>query len=1173
MDNKKQSLYKSVIIKTNIEDDTTFNRLVELQKLLKNESALKELFIKTGKETKENVEKQCNEIYKKKIEVLNILQKLNNKEAIDNGDNNNNNANNNNFSIIGNLKQYILIENNYDYLSDLNTYIPNLLNSLWENPKLIANLLINADKIDTQKYLAPLICNNFYENILSSNFIEDPLMYIIYLLLDNEINNIKDIKDSNSFLNNTNCSYLLGQLIEKKDVKDFFKIILENIIEDIGTNKFIFDVKQIDENQRKQRKTLTKKIFEKNDISKTDTMNARAKRKSEHTISAAKLNNNSRTISSLTLNEQNEVERNKIIKENSDYQYFSSTYLVNITIQDLEQRIKNTDNNSLKDYYKYLISSKDNNSEVCSQRNFIDSVYESKDGEVVLFLYLQDFLKVTEFIDKLFKNLIYNFRIIPYAIRCICKIIYKLVLNKFPDANTIEQNLLISKFFFKILLEPILLNLDVKALINNFILSNNIKANLKTINDILLKFTSFKFYKISSMTGGSNNYTPFNIFFLENIPNVFKFYEKIIKVKLPHFIDELLNEYISIEDYHFNYFKENPNEVLFHKSMLLNIDEFYAIFKNLVNNKEKLFNFDKDKQEKKGIFNKLFKGDKDKNKENEQNNKNVNNSMDSNTKSILKAIDKIKSSDNMDTLKELLKHKEYTTIQREKISEGIFSKKKVIIEEKIQNIQYFHVSTLLFNDKYEKIFALEQKNPYYHIKEIKDLKNKELIKQNNIIKAKNFISSILYNYRMLVKTDFIEGTTNGTNDILKELKFFMKTSNFLIDGNIPSEWYVSSLLECLKKLPNEYKENDYEKLFNELKVELIESINLYNFQNMSIFIDKMKYAKRNKIYFDKMKEIYTDIELNKKVIKVIENAQLNINIYYKFTDKKRELNIYKEGLKEKQLDFLDSFTFKENNDKGKLCKTIEQFTKYFPNLNKRISFEGQIEDVNEINIFKIQEEIELPKKLKSFFGIITDYLKERVTNERELNLINEKIYDYVMSKIFNKIYPKQKHVLDDQILQKACMLSWIEPQNIIENKTNYDFELILPDINKYFNYIKIQKSPRRKLMYLDNIFSSINRLCKFSSGSKEIGVDDQINVLTYCFIKAKPIRIYTDCKFMELYIGKKKNKNEDNYLSQMLVVCDFITKIDAKSIKMDEEEFNQKCQVSFKDYMENYYEE
>ena len=57
----------------------------------------------------------------------------------------------------------------------------------------MSKLLINADKDDTKKYLARLICNNFYENILSSNYIEDPLMYVIYILLDNEINNIEDI--------------------------------------------------------------------------------------------------------------------------------------------------------------------------------------------------------------------------------------------------------------------------------------------------------------------------------------------------------------------------------------------------------------------------------------------------------------------------------------------------------------------------------------------------------------------------------------------------------------------------------------------------------------------------------------------------------------------------------------------------------------------------------------------------------------------------------------------------------------------------------------------------------------------------------------------------------------------------------------------------------------------
>ena len=66
----------------NLDDDTTFNRLKELQKLLKKESAIKELFIRMKDETKKSMESQCNDVLKKKIEVLDILQKINNENPI-----------------------------------------------------------------------------------------------------------------------------------------------------------------------------------------------------------------------------------------------------------------------------------------------------------------------------------------------------------------------------------------------------------------------------------------------------------------------------------------------------------------------------------------------------------------------------------------------------------------------------------------------------------------------------------------------------------------------------------------------------------------------------------------------------------------------------------------------------------------------------------------------------------------------------------------------------------------------------------------------------------------------------------------------------------------------------------------------------------------------------------
>ena len=217
--------------------ETTFNKLKNLQTLLKKESALKGLYAETGKNTQKDIEILCKEIYSKKIEVLNVLK---------------------NESSINNEIHYQLIENNKEYLKDLNLYIPKLLAYLWENPSLIAKLLIKSKVDEVKTFLAPLICNNFYENILSPNYIEDQLLYVIYLLLEDEIDKLNDLSETNKFLNNTVCGYLLSELIDKKDIKAFFKIILKDIIEIMelshGDIKLVFEASGLEKNivQRKQ---------------------------------------------------------------------------------------------------------------------------------------------------------------------------------------------------------------------------------------------------------------------------------------------------------------------------------------------------------------------------------------------------------------------------------------------------------------------------------------------------------------------------------------------------------------------------------------------------------------------------------------------------------------------------------------------------------------------------------------------------------------------------------------------------------------------------------------------------------------------------------------------------------------------------------------------------------
>ena len=76
-----------------------------------------------------------------------------------------------------------LCQNEGDILRDLNTYVPNLMNRLWEQPKLVVSVIQHAQINDLKNHLAPFFANNFYENILSSYYIEDNLMYVLSLLI------------------------------------------------------------------------------------------------------------------------------------------------------------------------------------------------------------------------------------------------------------------------------------------------------------------------------------------------------------------------------------------------------------------------------------------------------------------------------------------------------------------------------------------------------------------------------------------------------------------------------------------------------------------------------------------------------------------------------------------------------------------------------------------------------------------------------------------------------------------------------------------------------------------------------------------------------------------------------------------------------------------------------
>ena len=994
-------------------------------------------------------------------------------------------------------RKYELVKDPSVYLRDLNTYIPKLLNYLWAEPKIVCFIIQKAELKYVKKFLAPLFADNFYENILSSNYIEDNLMNMLTLLLNDEINNLTDIKQYNNFLEETPCGIILEELRRKKDIQTFFKIIIFDSVENLELN---YSSLNIDFNSDKLVKELNKKNLK----------NCKKDNRSQSKISEEHSINFSLDESQINMNRYKN-------KEKEEEEEFNRKYAPNLNKNSIQGLLNDhKDNKKLCDFLNSKLIDLEKNENLYSNQKLFNNLLISTDDSTLLLDYYQRYFNIVlNFIDKIIENIFNNFHLLPYSVRCLCKIISLLIEKKFPSISESEKNAFVAKFFFSKLLIPILNNPGIEVLINDFIISQKTFNNLKNIGNIINNLVLGNFFK---STDEGSDFTPFNWYFIEKMDKLFEIFNHITKARLPSFIEKFIKGELP-EDYEYDYFKENPDEVLFHRSIFVNLFQVKVILKVMDKYKTEIFT----------------------------NNKN---------KGLEKTLEKLLSQFNSNILTNLLitdkkYKKQETQNQKSKHKENKSDNTKENIK-----LHYLLVTSLLYNEKYKKLYKITQETDNFCIEELKSTPDEESKIKNNIIRVKNFFCNLLGNYNKLVETDFDEGKTENTEKILNELKKLMKSSNFVADGSIPSEWYVTSLLEYLKKIPEKLTENDCEELYKEIESDINKSIKEIDFEALSVIIGKLKFAKVGKIYYKESKRLLNDIRLNEQSKLIIENEFIPINLTF-FMDDDNEngyFDITNSNFKEK--DKGDKEKIRDYNKKikaknAKLCLTINEFIRAFPNLVK-------YQEYQDLDILLVQKELKIPDKINNYIETISEIIN--VKYKEEIDLIMEKIYDYIMSKIYDKLYPIEPLQEDNKIFQMSIRLAWAQPKHFIQSKRKLVYGSFLTDSIKYFNLIDSEKSPRKKLLNMMELFESIKFLLKFNGEGKDMGVDDQMPILNYAFIKAQPLRIYSNAKYMELYIGDKKSKGEGNHLAQLLASCNFISSLKYSNLyEVTKDEFTKNC--------------
>ena len=1009
-------------------------------------------------------------------------------------------------------------------LVNIGVHLHSMLSALWEDPKIVVSILMNSNPKDILHSLLPLFANNFYENILSQKFVQNNLLYLITLLLKHEITTYCNLLYPKNFLNiNSTCGYLLYELRNKRDFQIFIKEIIEEVVEIIDENPYniCFNIDKIECKIRREFSV----------IKKDNKINKKEKLKEDSGF-------NDLTIERIDIYLKHSEEIDEIKKR-----YFS---------EDIKNDF-NEINPKIKEYYsKTFDFSKENEYQffINSIKYFSNLISKRKDKNIIYSYYLYDFYLVTKFIEKFLNNLLDKINIIPYSVRVIAKIISILITKKYKNISIIKRNTFICRFFFCALFWPTSENSNDSWSIANFSISRQSINNILYIENIFNEFIMGELYKEKK----NYEFFPFNKFFIEKMDLLIKFIEELIDVDLPEFIIKSIED----DNYIFDYIKENENDGIINRSICFKIDDIYDMIICTMKKNENIF----------------LKNNKLK-----------------------------------------IRYQALTT----NANFGILNKldKKAKIENKLY---YYLISDCIFTEGYEKRIKIKKKMNYFTLECNNNPKNKEDENKNLINEAKNILSGLLFHLITLTKENISKNCQKDINKLLKEISILSKSSHYSFNDDIKTSWYAEPLIKILPKLPVEISNNNCQLLIEELINDVNNSIkDLYKFNGALDIIndEKINYTKTTISFLEKNIELITGINSYTKVIDIINNKIINVGFY--ITNNDNKLIFYLNKTYSSKLSKIFDYNKYYMHFKPQLFETIYEFIKEFPDFNyyfndsnikdklelqkemdipkqlnnyiniiyeylnedyKNIEdessddtekiynditsklheklFPNKLIEKNKINIK--QKKVDISNALKQFIEEVNQNMnKSYKYSINELNDIKEKIYTYIMESLYDKLYPKTITIEEKNNYDKTCLYSWLEPKHLIKKYINKSInQSFIPDAIKYFKLFIKEKSPKKKIDNINHLFDIIQKGIEFNEGKGEIGADDIIPILSYCYIKAQPYGINSSVKYSLLYNPYSKKGEVAMKLTQLNSIYEFVNELSFGSLSnISKEEYDK----------------
>ncbi|MCQ2816696.1 MAG: hypothetical protein MJ252_05445 [archaeon] len=1028
------------------------------------------------------------------------------------------------------------LQPNESSLKDTSVYVKAIFNYIRTDQNLIYKLLTmrNNTKND-RRVLASFITNFLYENMFNYSLIDDEYLLILYRTLKAEIAGLEYSNKPQLFLpQNSINSYLFLSLNNKNFIKAYFKKIITPIMERMekGENSkaILFLPEQIniifEEEEKYRNKGKGQGQRESDAGIKRNNTSIFGARESVTGEGGGSGGGSGGGKNSMNLNISDIYDQGNYFQKGDEDHDSENLLDLEILRDVISQKLILETNQDMRDYLlqKFLSCKKKGN--LYSNKKIKAKINSYQYKDQITNSYNLSLSFAVTIIRILIENLETYVDVVPYPVKCLCKIIDELIKIRFPRIYKYERIAFISQFFYEKLLKPIFEIPDLKCGFSEIFLSNVTAQNIKILQIILSKLFSGSFFNEKD----NSSYTPFNKYFIEFMPRVMKLFDSMLKVELPPLIRKLLRKedgsfkILPEEAEPYDYFKENPKEKIRHVSICYCLEDIETIMNLIKKNPDELFkpyqngekcksfykactkfipNFDSEEQSQYFEFlNECKKGYEVYQKKAQDENKADRMSMNSMRKTVRK-----ETRENSVMMNNNPQNK--TNNNTEDNWDGLIKR-------------YFLSQRLELEPRFESLITPKDK-PYFSLegKHKKAFMLKEPEKYN-IYEIKKNILEFLLKYQNIAPEEIRDCKT--TLDILKKLIKLAEVDYYLMNETYALEWNYITIIQCIENLgvSHKYVKDDFEKIYNELLEELETSTNHLHLDPFLSVLDRYRYSKAEQYEIDDYYEKIKKTQRNKYIQQFAERYP--IEVYLTFSDtggKEKSLKIVDKSID--CMNELDSFLFDKKKHDGVRCKNILHFIKRFPDIFKNPKLKGEP--------FDYEKQLDYPEQIKNYLSLVKQHLegdlKEKqieILSQEELNLYFEEMSAYIMRRLYPKLYPALPNLTDISIMQKCDRLSWIEPKHFdkIEFIDNLDY--YIEEIKKSLLNLDNEKSPNGKAAIFLNINNMCNKIAQHKLNIKEVTIDDTYDLILYCIIKSQPKRLNSNIQYVQLYLEKNIQK-------------------------------------------------